>query len=132
MSDKTKEERIVDYVTSIAALDDAMKPYKEQKGDLRKSYLDNKWLSKDEIKNFAKLYGFYRITCECPVGQTSKRRDINEIIEQLQLHFHLRLLRVKLLHLHQSMHFSLYVHVQLLKSVCFQVKWGALLKVDLL
>ena len=40
MSDKTKEERIVDYVTSIAALDDAMKPYKEQKGDLRKSYLD--------------------------------------------------------------------------------------------
>jgi hypothetical protein len=56
MSDKTKEERIVDYVTSIAALDDAMKPYKEQKGDLRKSYLDNKWLTKDEIKTALKAY----------------------------------------------------------------------------
>ena len=56
MSDKTKEERIVDYVTSIAALDDAMKPYKEQKSDLRKSYLDNKWLTKDEIKTALKAY----------------------------------------------------------------------------
>ena len=56
MSDKTKEERIVDYITSIAALDDAMKPYKEQKGDLRKSYLDNKWLTKDEIKTALKAY----------------------------------------------------------------------------
>ena len=56
MSDKTKEERIVDYVTSIAALDDAMKPYKEQKGDLRKSYLDNKWLTKDETKTALKAY----------------------------------------------------------------------------
>ena len=56
MSDKTKEERIVDYVTSIASLDDAMKPYKEQKSDLRKSYLDNKWLTKDEIKTALKAY----------------------------------------------------------------------------
>ena len=56
MSDKTKEERIVDYVTSIAALDDAMKPYKEQKSDLRKSYIDNKWLTKDEIKTALKAY----------------------------------------------------------------------------
>lgn len=56
MSDKTKEERIVDYVTSIAALDDAMKPFKEQKSDLRKSYLENKWLTKDEIKVALKAY----------------------------------------------------------------------------
>ena len=34
----------------------AMKPYKEQKGDLRKSYLDNKWLTKDEIKTALKAY----------------------------------------------------------------------------
>lgn len=56
MSEKTKEERVVDYVTSIAALDDAMKPFKEQKTDLRKSYLDNGWLTKEEIKTALKAY----------------------------------------------------------------------------
>jgi len=56
MSEKTKEEYVVDYVTSIAALDDAMKPFKEQKADLRKSYLDNGWLSKEEIKTALKAY----------------------------------------------------------------------------
>lgn len=60
MSDKTKEERIVDYVTSIAALDDAMKPFKEQKSDLRKSYIDNGWLTKDEIKMALKAYRLHK------------------------------------------------------------------------
>jgi len=56
MSEKSKEERIVDYVTSIAALDEAMKPFKEQKTDLRKSYLENGWLTKEEIKTALKAY----------------------------------------------------------------------------
>ena len=56
MSEKTKEERVVDYVMSVAALDDAMKPFKEQKADLRKSYLDNGWLTKEEIKTALKAY----------------------------------------------------------------------------
>jgi len=56
MSEKTKEERVVDYVTSIAALDDAMKPFKEQKTDLRKSYIENGWLTKEEIKTALKAY----------------------------------------------------------------------------
>lgn len=56
MSEKSKEERVLDYVTSIAALDDAMKPFKEQKTDLRKSYLENGWLTKEEIKTALKAY----------------------------------------------------------------------------
>ena len=60
MSEKTKEERVVDYVTSIAALDDAMKPFKEQKSDLRKSYIDNGWLTKDEIKMALKAYRLHK------------------------------------------------------------------------
>lgn len=56
MSEKTKEQRVVEYVTSIAALDDAMKPFKEQKTDLRKSYLENAWLTKEEIKTALKAY----------------------------------------------------------------------------
>ena len=56
MSEKSKEERIIEYVTSIAALDDCIKPYREQKADLRKSFLENKWLTKDEIKTALKAY----------------------------------------------------------------------------
>lgn len=56
MSDKSKQEHIVDYVNSIAALDDAMKPYREQKAELRKSYVENKWLTKDDIKMALKAY----------------------------------------------------------------------------
>ena len=56
MSEKTKEERVVDYVTAIAALDDAMKPFKEQKTDLRKSYVENGWLSKEDIKTAVRAF----------------------------------------------------------------------------
>lgn len=45
------------------------------------------FLSKEEIKSFASMYGYYRITCECPVGQTSKRNDVSAIISQLELQF---------------------------------------------
>jgi len=56
MSEKTKEQHVVDYVTSVAALEDAIKPYREQKTDLRKSYVENGWLSKEEIKTALKAY----------------------------------------------------------------------------
>jgi len=56
MSEKTKEQHVVDYVTSVAALEDAIKPYREQKTDLRKSYIENGWLSKEEIKTALKAY----------------------------------------------------------------------------
>jgi len=49
-TEKVKEEYIVDYVASISAIEEAMEPFKEQKRDLRKEYVENGWLTKDEIK----------------------------------------------------------------------------------
>ena len=46
---KTKEEHISDYIESLKAIEDAMEPYKEQKRELKKEYLDKKWLSKEDI-----------------------------------------------------------------------------------
>jgi len=60
MSEKSKEERVVDYVMSVAALDEAMKPFKEQKTELRKSYLENGWLTKEEIKTALKAYRLHK------------------------------------------------------------------------
>ena len=46
---KTKEEHISDYIESLKAIEEAMEPYKEQKRELKKEYLEKKWLSKEDI-----------------------------------------------------------------------------------
>ena len=46
---KSKEEHISDYIESLKAIEEAMEPYKEQKRELKKEYLEKKWLSKEDI-----------------------------------------------------------------------------------
>jgi hypothetical protein len=53
---KTKEERIKDFVKALAAVDQAMQPFKEQRADLKKNYVENDWLSKEELKYLSKAY----------------------------------------------------------------------------
>lgn len=54
--EKTKEERMQDFIKSVVALEQAMEPFKEQRRDIRKSYVDNGWLSKEEMKLLVKAY----------------------------------------------------------------------------
>ena len=51
-----KENRITDYVKSLAAIEEAMEPYKEQKRALKANYVENGWLEKDEISVAVKAY----------------------------------------------------------------------------
>ena len=51
-----KESRITDYVKSLAAIEEAMEPYKEQKRALKTNYVENGWLEKDEISVAVKAY----------------------------------------------------------------------------
>jgi len=53
---KTKEEHMADYLDSMKALEDAMEPYKEQKRDLKANYVENGWLTKQEISLAVKAY----------------------------------------------------------------------------
>ena len=53
---KSKEERMKDYVRGMVAIEQAIQPYKEQRSDMRKSYVENNWLSKDEMKNVMRAY----------------------------------------------------------------------------
>jgi len=46
---KSKEEHIADYIESLKAIEECMKPYQEQKRELKKEYLEKKWLSKEDI-----------------------------------------------------------------------------------
>lgn len=45
------------------------------------------YISEESIRAFAKQYGFARITCQCPVGQNSKRKVVDQILKDLEVHF---------------------------------------------
>jgi len=51
-----KENRITDYIKSLASIEDSMEPYKEQKRALKGNYVENGWLSKEEIGMAVKAY----------------------------------------------------------------------------
>jgi hypothetical protein len=53
---KTKEEHMADYLESMKALEDAMEPYKEQKRELKSNYVENGWLTKQDISLAVKAY----------------------------------------------------------------------------
>ena len=54
--DKEKEHHMADYIKSIKAIEDAMEPYKEQKRELKSEYIENGWLSKEDISLTVKAY----------------------------------------------------------------------------
>lgn len=53
---KTKEEHMADYLESMKAIEDAMEPYKDQKRDLKANYVENGWLTKQDISLAVKAY----------------------------------------------------------------------------
>ena len=60
MSDqeKTKEEHVIQYIKSLKAVEDEMQPYLDHKRDLRKNYIENGWLNRDEIWAAVKAFRF--------------------------------------------------------------------------
>ena len=59
----TNEERkryVKEYIRSLAAIEEAMEPYKEQKRDLRSEFRENNWLSTDEIRAAVKAYRLFK------------------------------------------------------------------------
>ena len=56
MSDLTTKEYVVEYIKALKAIEDEMEPYKEHKRDLRKNYVQNGWLSKDEMRQAVRAF----------------------------------------------------------------------------
>ena len=42
------------------------------------------YIAEQEIELFAEQHEFKRITCRCPVGQTSMRRKVKELLEEIE------------------------------------------------
>ncbi len=45
------------------------------------------YIDEESLRQFAKRYGFARITCQCPVGQNSKRKVVDQLLSQIETHF---------------------------------------------
>ena len=56
MSDLTTKEYAVEYIKALKAVEDEMEPYKEHKRDLRKNYVQNGWMTKDEMRQAVRAY----------------------------------------------------------------------------
>ena len=56
MSEPTKEEYVVEFIKAFKAIEDEMEPYKEHKRDIRKNYVQNGWLTKNEMRQAVRAY----------------------------------------------------------------------------
>ena len=55
-----KKQYVKEYIRSLAAIEEAMEPYKDQKRDLRTEFKENNWLSTDEISAAVKAYRLFK------------------------------------------------------------------------
>jgi|TARA_A100001391_G_scaffold204891_1_gene202329 hypothetical protein len=60
MSEKTTDEHIVDFVKALKAVEDEMEPFKEHRRDLKKNYVDNGYLTKEEMRFAVKAFRMMR------------------------------------------------------------------------
>jgi len=51
-----KAEKMIEYIKSLKAIEDAIEPYAEQKRELKKDFKDHGWLTGDEISMTVKAY----------------------------------------------------------------------------
>ena len=56
MSDIATEDYVVEFIKAFKAVEEEMEPYREHKRDLRKNYVQNGWLSKDEMRQAVQAY----------------------------------------------------------------------------
>jgi hypothetical protein len=52
----SKSEKLIEYIRTLKAIEDAMEPYKESKRELRSDFVKNGFLSKDDISTITRAY----------------------------------------------------------------------------
>ena len=77
--EKQKENHVINYIKSLIALEKAIEPFKEQKKDLRKEYMENGWLSRGEIWATVKAYRLYEGDIDID--------DLNDMFEIVEKQF---------------------------------------------
>ncbi len=65
-----KAEKMIEYIRSLKAIEDAIEPYAEQKRELKKDFKEQGWLTKEEISLTVKAYRLMK-----------KDTDINQFVD---------------------------------------------------
>jgi len=74
-NDKSKKEHVVEFIKSFDTNERAMEPFKEHRKDLRKNYVENGWLTREEIRFAVKAYRMLK--------SDDNYEQFNEIYEKL-------------------------------------------------
>ena len=77
--DASKENYVVNYLKSMLAIEEAIEPYKEQKKELRTEFIENGWLTKDEIWSAVKAYRLYQGGADMD--------DLNDMFDAIERQF---------------------------------------------
>ena len=56
----TKEQRRENFIMAFHENEMAMKPFKDFRSDLKKNYVDNGWLTRQELSTAVKVYRFIK------------------------------------------------------------------------
>jgi len=75
----TKEQYVISYLKSLLALEEAIEPYKEQKKELRVEYIENGWLTKDDIWSAIKAFRLYK--------KAADMDDLNDMFDIIEKQF---------------------------------------------
>jgi|TARA_R110001583_G_scaffold4075_2_gene24338 hypothetical protein len=73
----TNEERkryVKEYIRSLAAIEECIEPFQEQKRELRTEFRENGWLNTDEIRSAVKAYRLFK-----------QKYDIDEVVENFEM-----------------------------------------------
>ena len=54
--EEKKQEKMIEYIRSLRAIEDAMEPFKDQKRELKVDFKENGWLTGEEISLTVKAY----------------------------------------------------------------------------
>jgi hypothetical protein len=79
IQEEERDQYVVKYLQSMLAIEEAIEPYKEQKKDLRKEYIENGWLTKDDIWAAVKALRLYE--------KGTDMEDLNEIFNAIEKKF---------------------------------------------
>ena len=55
-----KKQYVKEYIRSLAAIEECIEPYQEQKRELRTEFRENSWLNTDEIRAAVKAYRLFK------------------------------------------------------------------------
>ena len=68
--EEAKRQKVLEYIRSLRAIEDAIEPYAEQKRELKAEFKEQGWLTGDEISVAVKAYRMLKAD-----------QDIDELVE---------------------------------------------------